>query len=104
MYVTQKPKLEPAARIFELGQPSPAVPVGKTIKASINTLASEKEADKNQYAMNMGTEWTSLHQYQPHAQKLKQDHINWRSIKEKVINLYNRMYTLYMSKKFFPQA
>jgi hypothetical protein len=42
MQMTQKPKLEPVAPIFELGRPSQAGPLGRTVKASITALASEK--------------------------------------------------------------
>jgi hypothetical protein len=50
MLVTQKPKLKPAALIFEFGRPSQAVTIERTVKASLNTLACEKGAGKNQYA------------------------------------------------------
>jgi hypothetical protein len=46
MQVTQKPKLKPVAAIFELGWPSQTAPVGRTVKASVNTQASEKGAVK----------------------------------------------------------
>jgi hypothetical protein len=42
--------MKPAAPVFKLGWPSHAVPVGRTVKAAINTLACEKVAGKNQYA------------------------------------------------------
>ncbi len=68
MQVTQKSKLKPAAPTFELGWPSQAVPVGRTVKASVNSPASEQEAGKNQYAVNVGAEWNSSRQHQPHTQ------------------------------------
>jgi hypothetical protein len=49
MQGARKPKLKPAAPIFKLGQPRQAVPVGRTVKASMNTLASKTGASKNQY-------------------------------------------------------
>jgi hypothetical protein len=55
MQVTQKSQQEPATPLFELGWPSQAVSMGRTVKGSANTLASEKVAGKNQYAVNMGT-------------------------------------------------
>jgi hypothetical protein len=61
-------KTDAAALIFEQEQPSQEDPLERTVMASLNTLASENEAGKNQYALNMKTEWTSLNQYQPHAQ------------------------------------
>ncbi len=52
MQVTQKFKLYPAALIFELGWPKQAVPVEKTVKASLITVARGKVAGKNQYAVS----------------------------------------------------
>jgi hypothetical protein len=46
MHMTQKPKLELAAPIFELGWPSQAIPGGRTVTASINTLDSGKGVGK----------------------------------------------------------
>jgi hypothetical protein len=46
MQMTQKPKLELAAPIFELGWPSQAVPRGRRMTASINTLDSGKGVGK----------------------------------------------------------
>jgi hypothetical protein len=68
MQVNLKPVLKPAAPIFEQRYLSQAAPMGMTVKASINTLTSGKVAGKNQYAVSMWTEWTSLHQHQPHVQ------------------------------------
>ncbi len=67
MQVTQKLDLKPAAPIFRLEMPNQAVPVGKTVRASINNVTSGKGAGENQYAVSMGTEWTSSHQHQPHT-------------------------------------
>jgi hypothetical protein len=44
MQEIQKPKLKTAAPIFKLRQLSQAVPVGRTVKVSINTLTIEKAA------------------------------------------------------------
>jgi hypothetical protein len=71
MQVTQKPTLELAAPIFELGWGIQAVPMGRTVKVSKNSLASGKGAGKNQYAVSMGKECTSSHQFQPYTQLLK---------------------------------
>jgi hypothetical protein len=49
MQVTQKPKIKPAAPLFELGLLSQADPTGRTVKASINAMAIEKGTHKNQY-------------------------------------------------------
>jgi hypothetical protein len=63
MQVTQKPKPKPVALISKLGWPSQAVPVGRAVRASKNTLASAKGAGKNQYAVSIGAEWTSWHRH-----------------------------------------
>ncbi len=56
--MTQKLKQKLYAPIFELGLASQAVPMGRTVKVPVNTLATEKGAGKNQYAMSMGTGWS----------------------------------------------
>jgi hypothetical protein len=64
-----KPLATPAScpKMFKPGWPSNAVPLGKTVNESINTLTSGKGMTKS-VCCEHGIEWTSSHQHQPHAQ------------------------------------
>ncbi len=56
MPVTKKLKLKLVTPILEFGMAKPSVSCGKNSGISVNTPASEKGADKNQYSVSIGME------------------------------------------------
>jgi hypothetical protein len=71
-------------QLFELGQPSQTVPVGKTVKMSINVLPVERGWQKS-VCCGMGIKWTSLHQ--PHASGSSRIIFSDQAHKRRIINL-----------------